>query len=70
MEKIITCKKCRKTFKISGSPSRADELLNRLRCANCRQVTNERFYDVTFAVMLIASMQFLNWLLFHRSTEP
>ena len=40
MEKIITCQKCRKTFKISGSPSRAKEESCIADCPFCGQSTN------------------------------
>jgi hypothetical protein len=37
MEKIITCKKCRKTFKIFGSPSKAKEESHIAGCPFCGQ---------------------------------
>jgi hypothetical protein len=58
----MTCSECRERMCTDG-------VLNRVRCANCRQVKFEQFYDLTFALVFLASAQFISWLISNRSKD-
>jgi hypothetical protein len=58
----MTCGECRQRMS-------SDDLLNRLRCANCRQIKFDQFYDFTLMILLIASAEFIGWLMFSRSHD-
>jgi hypothetical protein len=52
-----------------------DELLTRLRCADCRHAQFaqfaqfEQFYDVSFVTLLIAVTEALTWMLWRRPQD-
>lgn len=46
-----------------------DELLTRLRCAECRQLKFEQFYDVAFVTLLIALTEAFTWMLWRRPQD-
>ena len=58
----MTCSECRERMCTDG-------VLNRVRCANCRQVKFEQFYDLTFALVFLDSAQFISWLISNRSKD-
>jgi hypothetical protein len=56
----MTCKQCRQQMC-------TDDLLNNLRCAECRQIQFERFYRVAARAALVALSGIFGWLLGHDS---
>jgi hypothetical protein len=58
----MTCSECRARMCTDG-------VLNRLRCAHCRHVKFDQFYDLTFALAFLASTTFISWLISYRSNE-
>ena len=56
----VTCDECRVQMW-------ADDLLNNLRCAECRQIKFEQFYDVGLRVALLAFGGVCVWLLLRRA---
>lgn len=43
-----------------------DELLTKVRCANCRHAQFEPFYDLAFITLLIALTEAFTWMLWRR----
>jgi hypothetical protein len=58
----MTCNECRQRMC-------TDELLTRLRCADCRHAQFEQFYDVAFVTLLIAVTEALTWILWRRPQD-
>ena len=46
-----------------------DELLTRLRCADCRQGKFEPYYDLAFMMLLIAITEAFTWMLTRRPQD-
>ena len=57
MEKIITCTHCQKTFKVSGSPSKAKQVPQGVTCPYCEE-TNEVLWPMDAPLTTIPRKQF------------
>ena len=58
----MTCNECRQRMC-------TDELLTRLRCADCRQGKFEPYYDLAFMMLLIAITEAFTWMLTRRPQD-